>query len=67
MSMRNITHKYFLLILSVLSTIEFIVLAIKPYDRTDWVLKNIVWSKNLDIKHQQPIGEDEFILMLKEQ
>jgi len=41
-SIRDIPHRKFLLILGVLFLIEFILLAIKPYDRADWALENVL-------------------------
>ncbi len=41
-SIRQIPHRKFLIILSVLFLIEFIFLAIEPYDRKDWALENVL-------------------------
>ncbi len=42
MSIRDIPHRKFLIILSVLFFIEFILLAIEPHDRKDWALENLL-------------------------
>ena len=42
MSIRDISHRKFLIILSVIFLIEFIILAIDPHDRKDWALENLL-------------------------
>jgi len=42
LSLRNISHKKYLIFLSVIFLIEFIFLAIEPYDRNDWALENVL-------------------------
>lgn len=39
---RKISHKKFLFILSIIFLIEFLLLAISPYDRKDWALENVL-------------------------
>jgi len=41
-SIRNISHRNFLLILGILFLFEFVVLAISPYNRADWALENVL-------------------------
>lgn len=41
-SIRDIPHRKFLLILATIFLIEFIFLAISPYDRADWALENVL-------------------------
>jgi len=41
-SIRKIPHRKYLIILSILFLIEFIFLAIEPYDRADWALENVL-------------------------
>jgi len=42
MSIRDIPHRKFLIILSIIFLIEFILLAIAPHDRQDWALENLL-------------------------
>ncbi len=42
LSIRDIPHRKYLLILAILFIVEFIVLAIKPHDRADWALENVL-------------------------
>ncbi len=39
---RKISHKQYLLILAGIFSIEFILLAINPHDRGDWLLENVL-------------------------
>jgi len=41
-SIRSISHRKYLLVLSILFMIEWSILAIDPYDRKDWALENVL-------------------------
>jgi len=41
-SIRSISHRKYLLVLSILFLIEWSILAIAPYDRKDWALENVL-------------------------
>jgi putative membrane protein len=38
----NLPHRRYLLILTVIFTIEWLVLSISPNDRADWALENVI-------------------------
>jgi putative membrane protein len=41
-SLKNVSHKKYLLVLAFLFSVEWILLAIKPFDRKDWALENVL-------------------------
>ncbi|MFC1557779.1 DUF2238 domain-containing protein [candidate division KSB1 bacterium] len=41
-SIRNVSHQRYLLILGILFLIEWVFLSIEPYDRKDWALENVL-------------------------
>lgn len=63
----HLTHKNYLLSLSILFTIEFIYLAIAPYHRSDWLLENVLVLVTVIVLffsyHRFPLSNSSYTLI----